>query len=392
MAKKKNYTAANGTEYYRIRKKVGEDSNGKAIMKAFYGSGKLEAEEKYRQYMKEQELAPNKNRNDSFGKIAKYYTYQVMLHENLAPGTIELYERQYREKLAPAAMMIRPIKEISSADIQTMLNVLAKGRLDGKEIDVSQSALKNLYKYLKRLFKYLSIEGYCQDIMISITLPRLEVESDSKRIKEIEVFTEEEIRKIIETPNRKQFLFQLALATGLRAGELLALTYDDFKDGNVSISKQINTHYKIDESSYREYERVIQKPKSSSSIRTVPLPLNVQAAFKKYVIWHRQEMLRNGYRTDHVFTSETGRLLDKGNLRMSWIRHLKRAGVEYKKFHACRSTYCTTLCKNGVPLETASKLMGHSDVNITAEFYRLVSSSEMKKAADKIDSLFSIEN
>ncbi|WP_419023852.1 hypothetical protein [Emergencia sp.] len=55
MAKKKNYTAANGTEYYRIRKKVGEDANGKAIMKAFYGSGKLEAEEKYRQYMREQE-------------------------------------------------------------------------------------------------------------------------------------------------------------------------------------------------------------------------------------------------------------------------------------------------------------------------------------------------
>lgn len=315
-----------------------------------------------------------------------------MLHENLAPGTIELYERQYREKLAPAAMMIRPIKEISSADIQTMLNGLAKGRLDGKEIDVSQSALKNLYKYLKRLFKYLSNEGYCQDIMISITLPRLEVESDSKGIKEIEVFTEEEIRKIIETPNRKQFLFQLALATGLRAGELLALTYDDFKDGNVSISKQINTHYKIDESSYREYERVIQKPKSPSSVRTIPLPLNVQEAFKKYTIWHRQEMLRNGYRTDYVFTSESGRFLDKGNLRIAWIRHLKRAGVEYRKFHACRSTFCTMLCKNGVPLETASKLMGHSDVNITAEFYRLVSSSEMKKAADKIDSLFSIEN
>lgn len=107
MAKKKNYTAANGTEYYRIRKKVGEDANGKAIMKAFYGSGKLEAEEKYRQYMKEQELAPNKNRNDSFGKIAKYYTYQVMLHENLAPGTIELYERQYREKLAPATRITK---------------------------------------------------------------------------------------------------------------------------------------------------------------------------------------------------------------------------------------------------------------------------------------------
>ena len=103
-------------------------------------------------------------------------------------------------------------------------------------------------------------------------------------------------------------------------------------------------------------------------------------------------MLRNGYRTNYVFTSDTGRLLDKGNLRVAWIRHLKKAGVEYKKFHACRSTYCTTLCKKGVSLETASRLMGHSDVNITAEFYRFVSSTEMQKAASRIDDLFSIEN
>lgn len=398
MAKKTNYRI-NGNEYYRIRRKIGEDANGKSIMKAFYGDCKSEAELKYQKFINNQNAAPNKNRNDSFGKVASFYTYKVMLHENLAQGTIELYERQYREKLAKSSMMIRPIKEISSADIQSLFNELAKGSLDGRKIEVSQSALKSLNKYLKRLFRYLSIEGYCQNIMENVTIPKLEHETDENQggieinsSEEIEVFTDEEIRRIIETPNRKQFLFQLALSTGLRAGEILALKYSDFRDGKVSVNKQINTHYKIDESGYREYERVIKKPKSPSSIRTVPLPDNVAASFRAYSAWHKQEMLRNGYRTDYVFTSETGRLLDKGNLRVAWIRHLKKAGVEYRKFHACRSTYCTTLCKNGVPLETASKLMGHSDVNITAEFYRFVGADEMVKAASKIDNLFSIEN
>lgn len=388
MAKKKNYTAANGNEYYRIRKKVGEDANGKAIMKAFYGSGKLEAEEKYRQYMQELELAPNKNRNDSFGKVAKYYTYQVMLHEKLAPGTIELYERQYREKLALAAMMIRPIKEISSADIQALLNGLVKGQLDGKKVEVSQSAMTNLYKYLRRLFNYLSREGYCENIMGNITLPRLEAKSSSNEVKNIEVFTEEEIRMIIETPNRKQFLFLLALATGLREGEILSLTYDDIKDGQVTVNKQVNTHYKIDEQGYKERVSVIRKPKSNKSIRSVPLPENVQNAFNTYSIWHRQEMLKNGYRSNYIFTSDSGEMLERGNLHTAWKRHLKRAGVEYKKFHACRGTYCTMLCKNGVPLETASLLMGHSDINVTAEYYRFISVNELQKAASSINSLF----
>ena len=49
------------------------------------------------------------------------------------------------------------------------------------------------------------------------------------------------------------------------------------------------------------------------------------------------------------------------------------------------------LCRRGVPLETASKLMGHSDINVTARFYRLVSDVEMSLAAEKINDLFALQ-
>ena len=139
------------------------------------------------------------------------------------------------------------------------------------------------------------------------------------------------------------------------------------------------------------YVGEIQQPKSPSSVRSVPLPDNILQALKKHSATHKAEMMANGYRTDYVFTSDSGNFLERGNFSTAWRRHLKRAGVEHKKFHACRATYCTVLCRRGVPLETASKLMGHSDINVTARFYRMVSDVEMSLAAEKINDLFTLQ-
>lgn len=399
MAKKTNCTI-NGKDYYRIQRKIGEDANGKSITKCFYGAGKKEAEEKYQQFLDDLNNSPNNNRSSSLGAVAKFYTYEVLIVSDLAPGTIELYERQYREILAKSKLATQPVKDISSSDLQRLFNELASKMLDGKQVSVSQSTIRNLGKYMRRLYKYLSLEGYCGDLMANVTIPKLQTKSvtgtvieedldEDEDLKDIQVFTEDEIQKIVSTPNRKIFLYQLAVATGLRLGEILALKYSDFCNGEVRVSKQLNYHYKISPDGTRERVGVIKKPKSKKSIRKVPLPDNIQRALQRHTIEHKKEMLANGYRTEYVFTTDSGMLLNSANFHRAWKRHLKRAGVEYKKFHACRSTYCTILCQRGVPLEAASKLMGHSDINITAEFYRWVGADEMNQAAEKINDLFS---
>lgn len=400
MANKTNF-AVNKKDYYRIQRKVGEDASGNAITKSFYGKGKREAEEKYQKYMESLLASPNRNANQSLGAIAKFYTYEVLLHSKLAASTIELYERAYRDIVADARITTRMIREITSADLQRFMNELAAGKRDGKQIKISATGLRNTGKFLRKLYNYLVAEGYCMNLMSNVEIPELEtrstigtiyIEDDLDEEKEILVFTEDEIQKIISTPNKKTFLFQLALGSGLRIGEILALKYSDFSDGAVRVNKQLNYHYEIQSDGSRRFVGVIKRPKSKSSIRTVPLPKNLQQALKRHTIRHKTEMLAKGYRTEFVFTTDTGLLLDKGNFRRAWIRHLKRAGVDYKKFHACRATYCTMLCKRGVPLEAASKLMGHSDINITAEFYRAVSTEEMSLAAEQINDLFAIVN
>jgi integrase len=389
---KRTNCIVHGRERYRIRKLIGHDENGKDIYKSFYGDGKLEAEAAMEDYMERMSSGLNDS-EATLGALAKYYTYNIMIYDKLAPGTIELYERQYRLHLKSAPMMMRPVIELRKSDLQQYIVDLASGKYEKDGKKPAQSAVKNLIQYLKKLFAYLDMQGYCNNLMDGTTTPNVKDGKAIESTKEIEVFSKDEIAKIIsnDKDNRLHFLFVLALATGLREGELLALKYDDLKDGKVVVNKQLNEHYKIDSDGYREPASVIREPKSRASYRTVSMPENVILELADHKARHNAEMMKTGYRTEYVFTTSTGKFLNKGNFRHAWRRHLKKAGVPYCKFHACRATYCTMLCINGVPLETASKLMGHSDINVTASFYRFVGSKEMESAADKINSLFIVE-
>ncbi|TDP59812.1 tyrosine-type recombinase/integrase [Aminicella lysinilytica] len=389
MARKTNCTV-HGKDMYRLRAQIGRDLNGTPINKNFYGDSKRDAEKKRDKYIAEHENT-QADINETLGRLAEYYTYQVLRVDNLAPSTIELYEQQYREKLKDAEMTIKPIKNITVAMLQKFFNDLSIGKRDGKDLNVSKSSIKALSKYMKKLFSYLYAAGYCQNLMLYVVIPKLEAADPSSEIESnIEVFSDNEVKAILEAPNRKHFLFLMALSTGLRIGELLALEYDDLRDDCVVVSKQLNSHYKILEDGSRELETTIKKVKSSSSNRSVPLPASVLRELEEYRNWHQTEMMQNGYRTTYLFTSDTGKIIYASNVRRAWMRHLKSCGIEYRKFHSCRATYCTMLCRQGIPLETAYKLMGHSDINVTAQFYRYVGTSEMKEAAQSIDEKFII--
>lgn len=100
--------------------------------------------------------------------------------------------------------------------------------------------------------------------------------------------------------------------------------------------------------------------------------------------WHIEEMKRNGYETEYVFTTASGKLYDPHNVRKALERFYKRIGVEYKEPHTYRRTFCTMLCRSGVPIQTASELMGHKNISVTAKFYANISNEEKADAINKL--------
>ena len=89
-----------------------------------------------------------------------------------------------------------------------------------------------------------------------------------------------------------------------------------------------------------------------------------------------------------IFTTENCNYLDNKNLRKSWERALKRACVPYRNLHNIRHTYATKLFEKEIPLKTVQMLLGHSNINITADIYTHVVQKEKAKAVDKLNELF----
>ena len=91
-------------------------------------------------------------------------------------------------------------------------------------------------------------------------------------------------------------------------------------------------------------------------------------------------MKRLGYKSDYLFTTTVGTAYDDATIRKRFSKLFYENGVPEHPFHTFRHTFCTNLCRAEVPIQVASKLMGHKSVEVTAKFYTLVDKDEQKAA------------
>ena len=364
MAQGKTNTSVNGHDYYRLRVTVGYkmvDGKKKQVIKNFNGKNKTDAEAKYKKWLTEQAKVESAKRPEAtFGSLADFYAENVLaVNTKYSEGTRTLYGSVYRNYVKPdVELMSHMLIDIDQMDIQLFFNRLT----------CSPATIKSIGKFMRLLFKWLSSGGYCADLMAGVIIPKQEQKTAKH---EIVTWGDESLKILMDwsADHRLRLLLVMALGTGLRSAELRALTYSDIYDGAVHVDKQYQ-HGKI------------TPPKSRASYRTIPLHPFIVAELEKQKKQHEMEMRSRHYKTDYIFTSNTGKLLDPSDVRRSLERlyaKISEAEPEFepKHFHAFRATFCTNLRKAGVRLETAAALMGHSSTDVTTQFYSAVSGTDM---------------
>lgn len=367
MATKKN-TSINGKDYYRIKRVVGHkyvDGKKVAIHKQFYGSSKGDAEKKYKAYLEEQAKAKYdqvvEDDASTLGMRANEYIENVLNSTSkYAPGTKALYKRAYNKHVKDTWIDKMRARDIKAKDLQKFYN----------ELDITYHALESVKKFVNALFKWMAINEYANNITLAVESPEKEKVVHKKGIV---VWDDNDLDTVLRLSegHRHRLLVYMLNYTGMRISELLDLKYSDIEDGVIHITSQL-------------YEGSHPLPKYDS-VRDVPMHSKLARELEVHRAWHEEEMRKNGYQSEYIFTTKTGHQYDRHNLNTSMNRFYKSIGVEGNGFHVYRATFCTNLCRAKVPLEVASKLLGHKSLEVTAAHYALIRQDTKQSAIDLLN-------
>jgi integrase len=201
---------------------------------------------------------------------------------------------------------------------------------------------------------------------------------------EVEVYTEEQANRLLAAsrPHRLHALYVLALTSGMREGELLALHWPEvnFVAATVQVLKTLRLRKKS------EGGFALEPPKSKKSRRTIDLPQVALDALHE----HRKRMLAEGHdvKTGPVFVTEKGTFISRGNFVKHVHRMLRRAGLPVRKFHALRHTHASTLLARGRSIRAVSERLGHSSPELTLRVYAHLMPGEGKETARVLDTMF----
>lgn len=304
-------------------------------------------------------------------------------------ATKEKYEGVYRNYIKDSDLSSIKMKDLKVKDIQTYYNKLSK---EGK----SANCIKMLNKLVGACIRY----AFDNDIIIkdfsrSVVLPKETEKNKLNKKDTVNPFTLEEHKQFIKAikGHKYEMLFLTALNSGMRQGELLALTWDDInlKENSIRVNKNLSVVNEVSKEGRGNAVLEVQTPKTKNGIRTVDIPELLANQLKRYKTKQSKDKLKVGklYKNNNlVFCDNFGEYLPRRDLLDIYKKALKDNGIKSRKFHDLRHTYATRLFELGETPKTVQELLGHGNLSITLDTYTHVLDSMKGKAISKLNDLY----
>lgn len=335
---------------YVVRVTVGHDMHGKMIRKAFYSSiSKADARAKAEAYKVEQAVQEitGESLTESSMTFEKWAiewlkTYKkdsVKLHTYLFT-----YDANVRKYLIPYFGKAK-LDRIKQIDIQKYFNTVKAE--DGSPL--AKSTLSKHKMILKSMFDAAIDNDHCHKNPVkNITLP------EPKKSEERPVYTAEQAEAVKKYAEEMEYWdILIMLHTGIRRSELIGLQWDDIDlDQRIMHIQRavVQTKGKI----------VIDVPKTETSDRLIPFSEHLAEIFRR--------MPNNG-----AYVIGTDAPLSPATFAHDFKRRMQKihaqTGTPILTPHELRHTYGTLLRESGTDIYTIQKVMGHSDISITAGVY-----------------------
>ncbi len=178
--------------------------------------------------------------------------------------------------------------------------------------------------------------------------------------------------------DRLEALYRLAIASGLRQGELLGLRWQDVdrKGSTLSVRHTL-----------QQGTNTLAEPKTERSRRTIALDEDTVESLRQHRLRQLEDRLAAGSQwqeLDHVFATSVGTPIDHRNLVRSFHAALERAGQPRQHFHDLRHASATLGIEAGESLYEVSRRPGHANISTTADVYGHLTPSTTRRSADRM--------
>lgn len=198
--------------------------------------------------------------------------------------------------------------------------------------------------------------------------------------KKLDYWTADEVKQFLNGfEHRQKIVFQLAIYTGMRMGEILGLSLDDIDLENKHIHvRQVLT-----------YDAKLKAgAKTISGNRSISIPESLLDPLEAQIKAMELEIAQNGgeYNKDRLLVcTMTGKPLTKPNLTSTWYYLLKVTKVRKIRFHDLRHTCASLLLQIGVHPKVVQELLGHSSIKVTIDLYSHMTPNMQADAIKALD-------
>ena len=280
----------------------------------------------------------------------------------LKRNTLMTKEYIIQEKIVPYFGKKR-IQEIVPADIIAWQNELLAYK-DEKGKPYSTCYLKTIHNQLSAIFNH-AVRYY----QLKDNPARKAGNMGKEKTKEMNFWTKDEYMRFSNAVMDKDIVyhaFEVLYWCGIRLGELLALTVEDFDfdKGTLTINKSLQRHHG---------ENEITSPKTEKSNRTIQMP--------DFLVQEMKDFISRNYgmeKDDRVFQ------ISKNALHREMTRGSNLAGVKRIRIHDLRHSHVSLLIDMGLSAVAVANRVGHESIDITYRYAHLFPTQE-KEIANKLN-------